>query len=279
MKYPKVNILVLNWNGESVLFDCIQSIYQSSYPNFQVTIIDNGSSDNSIQNIKNSFKKTNYIYINNNLGYAKGYNYAFNYLLDSDDSEYYFLLNNDTTIECNTVIKLIEATHLFGENYIYSPKILNDNNRKIWYAGGKISKITGSPMHIGLNSSNNITEIKSSFTDFVTGCAMLIPKKAIHDLNGFNESYTFYYEDIDICLRAKNLGLKCVYISDSTINHKISSSMGGRFTLFKLFHSMISKVKYLFNCYSLGYFILYLINNIIFLPVSIFRILVSMINK
>jgi GT2 family glycosyltransferase len=271
MKYPSVNILVLNWNGADILYDCIESIYNSNYSNYVVTIIDNGSSDDSVQSIKNSFKKINLIYIINNLGYAKGYNYAFNKLLFSDNSEYYFLLNNDTVIEHDTVSRLIEATHLFGSKHIFSPKIINDNSGKIWYAGGKISKVTGTPSHIGINKSNDITDIKSSFTDFVSGCAMLIPKISLHDLNGFSESYSFYYEDVDICLRAKNLGLKCVYVNDSIVNHKISYSMGGRFSLFKLFHATYSRIKYLFYCYNFIFFIIYLIINIVCLPVSIFR--------
>ncbi len=271
MKYPRVNILVLNWNGVDILYNCIKSIYNSNYSNFAVTIIDNGSSDGSVQSIKNSFKKINCIYINNNLGYAKGYNYAFNNLLITDNSEYYFLLNNDTIIEYDTVSRLIEATHLFGYNHIFSPKIINDNTGKIWYGGGKISKVTGTPSHIGINKSDNLTDIKSSFTDFVSGCAMLIPKSALYDLNGFNESYSFYYEDVDICLRAKKIGLKCVYVNDSIVNHKISYSMGGRFSLFKLFHATYSKIKYLFYCYNFIFFIIYLITNIVFLPLSIFR--------
>ena len=271
MKYPKVNILVLNWNGADILYNCIKSIYKSNYPNYEITIIDNASSDDSVQIIKDSFKEIKYIYINNNLGYAKGYNYAFNHLLNSDDSEYYFLLNNDTVINDNAISKLIEATYLFGNKHIFSPKILNDNTGRIWYAGGKISIITGSPSHIGINKRNDITEIKSSFTDFVSGCAMLIPKTALHELKGFNESYSFYYEDIDICLRAKNLGLKCVYVSDSLVNHKVSYSMGGRFSPFKLFHATFSKIKYLFYSYNFIFFIIYLIINIVCLPVSIFR--------
>ena len=72
------------------------ALTQSSNAETEVAI-DNGSSDDSIQNIKNSFKKINYIYINNNLGYAKGYNYAFNHLRNKE-FEYYLILNNDTIV-------------------------------------------------------------------------------------------------------------------------------------------------------------------------------------
>ena len=279
MKYPKVNVLVLNWNGADILYNCVESIYKSNYPNYDITIIDNGSSDLSIQNIKDSFDKINYIYIDSNLGYARGYNYAFKHLLTSDESDYYFLLNNDTIINDNTISKLVDATYLFGNNHIFSPKILNDNTGRIWYAGGKISLLTGSPSHIFINKNNDLTEIKSSFTDFVSGCAMLIPKTALYDLKGFNESYNFYYEDVDICIRAKSLGLKCVYVNDSLVHHKVSYSMGGRFSLFKLFHITVSKFKYLFYSYNIIVFIIYMFTNIIFLPLSIFRKILSIIKK
>ena len=97
---PSVNILILNWNGKDILYDCVKSIFNSNYRNYKITIIDNGSTDNSIDKVKHTFKNLNFIYINKNIGYSKAYNYAFNTLKNNTD-DYYFLLNNDTIIKGN----------------------------------------------------------------------------------------------------------------------------------------------------------------------------------
>ena len=80
MIYPKVNIIVLNWNGEKVLYDCIKSILESDYSNFIVTVIDNGSTDLSLDIIAPFHQSVEVIKIDENLGYAKAYNTVFNLL-------------------------------------------------------------------------------------------------------------------------------------------------------------------------------------------------------
>ena len=202
MNLPKINILILNWNGKNVLNECLESILSSTYNNYRITVIDNGSKDNSIDDIGKISNKINIIKIGKNLGYSKGYNFAFNKLKNHDD-DYYFLLNNDTVINKDTLESLYLSLLHFGSNNIYSPKIINSNDNLIWYAGGKINSLTNLPYHIGINSKEDIVKYKTSVTDFVSGCAMFIKKSLIESINGFDEVFNFYYEDIDLCLRVR----------------------------------------------------------------------------
>ena len=250
MNNPKVEILILNWNGGNLLYDCITSVLNSDYDNFNVTIIDNGSDDDSINKIKNNFTNINYILIDTNLGYAKGYNYGFKRLIDSNNTDYFLLLNNDTIILKSTIKNLISGTYVFGFNNIYGPKILNEFNKEVWYGGGKINQLTKLATHVGVNKYFHTTELKTMKTDFVSGCTMLIPKKIIDKLSGFNEIYDFYYEDVDLCLRAKSYDCSCFFISDSTVIHKISSSLGGRYSPLKFLYKFKSSFKYLYYNYN-----------------------------
>ena len=68
---------------------------------------------------------------------------------------------------------------------------------------------------------------------------MFVNKETINKLNGFNEKYNFYYEDVDLCLRAKTIGVSCLYVSDCSIEHLISYSTGGRYSILKY----IRKIK------------------------------------
>ena len=117
-KYPLINILILNWNGKKVLNNCLKSILTSSYKNYKITVIDNGSSDDSLKDLNKISNKINIIKIDKNLGYSKGYNYAFK-KLKNDNDDYYFLLNNDTIIYKDTLERLHISINQFGSNNIF----------------------------------------------------------------------------------------------------------------------------------------------------------------
>ena len=98
MIFPFINILILNWNGQKVLLDCVRSILKSDYKKYCITIIDNGSTDSSLESITTlNSDIINFIKINQNVGYAKAYNYAFKKIINNKD-DFYFILNNDTVI-------------------------------------------------------------------------------------------------------------------------------------------------------------------------------------
>ena len=276
---PKINILVLNWNGEKVLCDCVKSIVTTDYSNYNLTIIDNGSTDSSVKSIdKSIFKKIKFIKIEKNLGYAKAYNYAFNKLIDNND-DYYLLLNNDTIIQKDTISKLILALNKYGENNIYGSKIINYFNKTIWYAGGKINSFTFSANNVGINTIDKIIEFKSRKTDFISGCSLFISKNIINQLGGFNEIYKFYYEDVDLCLRAKSLNINSIFINNSIVAHKISHSMGGRYSFIKAYYKLVSKIKFIFNNNRFLISILYLIINIILSPFYFFYKIIGILLK
>ena len=99
----KFNILILNWNNRNILSECIQSIVDNTYNNYIITVIDNGSTDDSVNYIQSNYDNVNFIKIPTNLGYALGYNYAFDELKDSLEDSWFLLLNNDTILEPDTL--------------------------------------------------------------------------------------------------------------------------------------------------------------------------------
>jgi len=275
MSKVKFNILILNWNNRKILSECIQSILFNTYKNYVITVIDNGSTDDSVNYVQTTFNNVNIIKVPMNLGYALGYNYAFNKLKDSSKDDWFLLLNNDTLLESKTLQTFAENANKYGKKNIYGCKILNINNNKIWYGGGKISCLTGNVFHLGLNSKDVSDQSDINQTDFVSGCCMLIYSDLLFEINGFSPNYNFYYEDVDFCNKAKSKGSKCYYISNTYILHHISFSLGGRFSFLKLFRKVNSFIRYLYLNNKIQYFIYYVILNIILSPYYLIKFLIK----
>ena len=262
---PRVNVLILNWNGSKVLLDCVNSVMQSNYSNFKITVIDNGSTDDSIEVLLREIDNIEVINILKNSGFSRGYNFAFNKIINQGD-DLYLILNNDTIVEQNSLSSLVNAMNYYGDDNIYGPRIINFNNQKNWYCGGKINCITGNVSHLGINHSSSLIEYKTSETDYVSGCCMLLSKKMINDLNGFNEIYRMYYEDVDLCVRIKQKNKKCYFISESIIYHKVSQSLGGQFGIYKYYLKSLSFIKFLYQTNNFFVFVLYFMINTACIP-------------
>ena len=238
---PKIHILILNWNGQKYLSRCIDSIKEINYSNYKITVIDNNSSDQSISKIK--YKDINIISHSKNYKYAKGYNKAI-FSLKNDNSDYYLLLNNDTICHPNILSSFIKGVSSYGSDNIFGAKILYENQKnKIWYAGGKFGLFNFFISHHGIRKTDSLKYNNDYLTDYVTGCCLLISKNNFHKLNGFDENFNMYGEDVDLSIRAQNMGLKCYYISESKLWHYVSASYSGNYSVSK----NISKVSSLFK--------------------------------
>lgn len=242
---PKINILILNWNGSKYLIDLIRSIQKNTYSNYKITVIDNNSDDDSLDKINK--EKVNIISHKYNYKYAKGYNKAI-FELKNDDSEFLLLLNNDTICDKNILNSFLHALKQYGDNCIMGAKILylNDKN-KIWYAGGKFGLLNLFVSHNGIRKKDNSRFDNDCITDYITGCCLFISKKNFLKLNGFDEKFNMYGEDVDLSIRAQNLGMDCYYISNAKLWHYVSASYGGNFSLTKFFLKINSLLKLIFK--------------------------------
>ena len=239
---PKVKIFILNWNGGKLLLECISSVAKINYENLDIIVIDNASTDNSIRNIHKNFPDVDIISLDKNYGYSKAYNKAFNFT-DYQNNEFFMLLNNDTIVDQDIVNYFFEAyKSLDSEKYIFGPKIYYMDKKKIiWYAGGKINFIKGIIKHIGIRKKDNQKYNNISKTDYITGCCMFTHSNNMKELNGFDERFNMYCEDVDLSLRALSLNIKCIYVPKAILWHKVSHS----------FKSEFSKKKFLLKFSSL----------------------------
>ena len=246
-----IKILILNWNGKDLLKSCIDSVIAIDYPNFSVMVIDNGSSDGSLDMITDNYSDVEILSLDNNYGFSGGYNQYLKQLKD-ESSEFIMLLNNDTVVDSAILNSFIHAKEQFGDNQIYCGKIYYmDSPEIIWYAGGKVNLKWGCISHRGIRKQDSTKFSNPMQTDYVTGCCLFTSNEVINQLNGFNEQFDMYGEDVDLCLRAHKMGINCYYWPDAMIWHQVSASLGGNYSISKMIKKIKSFIR-LFKIHRLG---------------------------
>lgn len=202
----------MNYNGKDTIKKCLDSVFSSSYPNFEVVVVDNDSKDGSLELAKNLFPKFHFIKNEKNIGFSAGNNIGIRFALEKM-ADYIFLLNNDALLEKDTLSKLVETAEKERAS-IFSP-LIYDRNNKIWFSGGKIKWTQMRAIH-----KNNRPKNKEPYTvEYISGCAMLIKKEVFKKIGLFSEDYFLYYEDADFCVRAKKEGFKCKIIPSAKVKH------------------------------------------------------------
>lgn len=214
MKYPKVFVIILNYNGRNTVRRCLDSVYKCDYPNLEVVLVDNNSSDGSFEYIKKRFSKVHFIKNSENLGFSAGNNVGIKFALERM-AQYVFLLNNDAWIQEDTISKLVQFSKHYPSAGIISPLILKEDN-KPWFSGGRIDWMRMRTVHNDNNQMHN---------DYITGCAMLVKKEVFGKIGLFDEDYFLYYEDADFSLRAKKAGFEVKVCKDCAVHHSEKSEV------------------------------------------------------
>lgn len=235
--FPKVSIIILNWNGKNDTLECLDSLRHLTYPNHEIIIVDNGSTDDSVEFFKNaSWERVKIIENKENLGFAEGNNIGIRRALESS-SDYILLLNNDTIVDPTFLEKLIEVGESDNDIGILSPIIYYYREReKIQYSGEKINLYTGKISGIHPNNKKVI------HSDTICGASMLIKKETIKKIGCLPTEYFMLWEDIDYSLKAKRNNIKNVYVVNSKIWHKGSVSIGNISSPFRIKYSMRNRI-------------------------------------
>ena len=257
-----VNVFVLNWNGKKIILDCLHSLDKVTYSNVNIVLIDNGSTDGSVNLIKKEFPNIEIIQLKENLGYAGGNNYGFKNV--KIQSEYSIFINNDTLVSTNFINPLIEPLKNDTSIIQTAPKIFYaDDPNLLWFAGGYINLFFGWIRHRGIRKIDKGQYNNSTLIDYATGCCICMRTKDFKLFKMFDESFSMYGEDVDLSIRVRKAGGKIMYIPESNIWHKVSASIGGQFSLIKWKKKSMGRIRLIKKNINLIIFPLALIFNII----------------
>jgi len=214
-------IIIINWRKYNLTKKCIQSVLDSSYENFKIVLVDNEYQKNRFS----EFDKNDKIHIiknETNEGFARANNQGINYSL-KNGFDYVLLLNNDTLIKHDLLELLIKQSNTLNQKII-QPLILNYDSTKIWNAGGKINNFFGTFKTLDKGKCFKNFKSDRAFTDWFTGCCVLIKSEIFNDIGYFDERFFAYYEDVDFSIRLKTKSHKIALMNESYLQHFESAS-------------------------------------------------------
>lgn len=220
MKFPKVSIIIVNWNRLNDTLECIESVLKLDYPNFEVIIVDNGSTDESVPVIRKVYPKVILIENKENLGYTGGNNIGMNYAVQNSTA-YIWLLNNDTIVEATTLSRLVEIGEGSSKVGIISPVIYYyDNPQKIQFCGSYADwadhKIVY-PQDRTLYVHNDFIKGENVC---LWGTALLIKTEAVNRIGYLNDKFYAYWEDTEYSIRSNKAGFRNELALNAKIYHK-----------------------------------------------------------
>jgi GT2 family glycosyltransferase len=226
---PLIFMVILNWNGKEDTLECLHSLRELNYPRYETIVVDNGSSDGSVPAIKAMFPEITVIENERNLGFCLGNNRGIEFAL-AGGADYVLIMNNDTTVtDPDLILKLASFAEDGDSIGLVGPKIFYHGSDRIWFAGGRVSTISGFCRHISKGVRDGSFAAREPYAvDYISGCCMLAGRGLLEEVGLFDPAYFLYYEDTDLSFRTMRAGLTNYVVPTTSIAHKKSSTAGIR---------------------------------------------------
>ena len=244
------SIIIPTWNGKEYIDDCLNSLLAQDYPDFEVIVVDNGSSDATPDWVAEHFPTVTVIRRERNLGFAGGVNVG----LRVARGEVFILFNQDAVAEPGWLAALVSGLLAAPDIGIAGCKILDIAGKTIQHAGGYLTMPQALPSHFGIGQAATGQYDQSKDVDFVTGAAFAIRREVLESIGFVDESFCFYFEDVDYCYRARAAGFRIVYLPDAVLRHHGKASLGdGTVSYHTFFHT--SRLQFVLKHQGVSYFI------------------------
>jgi GT2 family glycosyltransferase len=223
MTVSHVAIVILNWNGRGFMEKFLPSVLQTTYSDYELIVADNASSDDSIDFLEKNYPSVRIIRLNENFGFAKGYNEA----LKQVKADYYMLLNSDVEVEPGWLEPMVRLLDNNKEIAACQPKLLSFSDKKMFeYAGAAGGWIDhyGYPFSKGRvfetceQDHGQYDQQERIF--WATGAALFIRSQVFHDMKGFDEYFFAHMEEIDLCWRIQLAGHQ-IYSCPSSVAYHV----------------------------------------------------------
>lgn len=269
---PKVTVGIPSWNDREAIDDCLHSIYTSTqYENYSVVVVDNGSSDGSVELINSKYDQVDLIVNEENRGAPKAFNQIIKRAL-SNESEHVILLNSDIKIsQENWLLTFVDIAQtdqvgIVGCKNVFPDGTVDHDGSFVPFEVHACSQIQ--PLDLGTRYRYNRHTLdnaihSSECVDVIQGSAFLLTRELIKEVGTFDEAFTpAYFSDYDICIRAWDSGFKVVYTPEVELIH--SDEESGLTDIRRLHYYKRNELKFIFTYYPLSWLPIVLVS--FFLP-------------
>lgn len=225
MNFPLISIITINYNGFDDTVECLKSLGECDYPNFEIFLIDNGSGGNQAEKLaKIKMKNLRFFASKKNLGFAGGNNFAIKKVLKEGKSKYIYFLNNDTVVEPDFLGQAVKTAETDPRIGVVASLSLQYFNRDFIENAGHYSLNCGDFVPRGRNLPRGKMQKKCEILGACSAGA-LYKTETLRQCGLYDESFFLNYEDADLSMRCVLYGWKCVYEPKSVIYHKVNASI------------------------------------------------------
>ena len=222
-----VCIVVLTWNRRVDTLECLRSLARITEPEVRVILVDNGSSDGTVEAVREEFPGIELIETGENLGYTGGNNMGIRRALDLG-ADYVLILNNDTVVAPGFVRELLAVASKSDRIGFVSPKIyFMDPPDRIWFSGARYYTWCGYGRMVGYREKDREQYDRVREIDRPCGCAMLVSRAVCREAGLLDPGIFLYVDEVEWALRARRLGFRSYIAPGAKVWHKVSSSAGG----------------------------------------------------
>lgn len=214
---PFISIIILNWNAGEILLECVKSVMNSKFTNFEIILVDNNSHDNSHKKCKQIFQNIRLIENDENLGYCEGNNVGIRNAL----GKFIVILNPDTKVNPEWLDEFLNDYKKFGD-CLYQPKFLSIDNNSVLGSTGNFIHLFGLGYARGLYENDEGQFEASQVINYASGTCLFAPRHLIEKIGLFDSFIFAYHDDLDLGWRAAQIGITSRYVPKSIVYHHLS---------------------------------------------------------
>lgn len=249
---PLISVIIVNFNGERYIGDCLASLDVQIFRDFEVVVVDNGSTDNSVDIVEKDFPWVRVIPLSSNSGFAAGNNVG----IEGSSSPFIATLNNDTIVDKGWLGALHEAAQTDKTVGMAASKILLGKEGRELDSAGMLLYPDGMTRQRGHGSEDKGQFDRMEEVLFPSACAALYRREMLEEVGYFDADFFSYCEDADLGLRARLAGWKAVLAPGAVVRH-LYSGTGGRYSEFKAYHVERNHFWVLMKVLPLSYILLF----------------------
>ena len=221
---PQIEIIIPTWNGSTMLQHCLKSLSEQSFTNFSVTVVDNGSIDDTEEMLSKDYPAVRLV----KFSYNTGFSVAVNAGIEEAKADLILLLNNDMEVDPHCLEELIAAAARYEAYDFFALKMLSFNKRNILDGAGDAVLRGGVGYRLGTQEADGLQYSDDREVFGACGGGALYRKRFFQNTGLFDPDFFAYLEDVDLNIRARRVGMRCMYVARAVVYHIGSATSGSK---------------------------------------------------